>query len=191
MSGIGKPCYKHNDGRPCYKKNGTQPIYKVSVGDWTQISFAWGSDGSDLDIWAYWEGAPNMCAGFRKESEPQSIPSSDPNSNPDETCSRDGAYMLWWTGDNKTVGGSENIKVKMEPWNGGGSRRLIIKLNFYGYDSEVHPGSTCTVIAAQLGGETKVKRGVECGTTKGSSAVSSAYGVVVSFDETGKLIGVQ
>ena len=64
MSDIGKPCYKYNDGRPCYKKGGTQPVYKISVGDWTQISFAWGSDGRDLDICAYWDGAPSMKMGY-------------------------------------------------------------------------------------------------------------------------------
>lgn len=179
MSDIGKPCYKHNDGNPCYKKGGTQPIYKVSVGDWTQISFAWGSDGRDLDICAYWDGAPSMQMGYGYDTS--------------TTEKVSGAYRILYSGDIRGEDSSEWCKIKMKPWSGG-VRTFKIHFNYYGYDSS-HTANTCTVIASQIGGGTKVKRGQPCSTTAGRAAIGGSgpdadpY-CVVSFDETGKLIGI-
>ena len=174
MSDIGKPCYKHNDGSPCYKKSGTQPIYKVSVGDWTQISFAWGSDGRDLDICAYWDGAPSMQMGYGHDTSTSEKVS--------------GAYHILYSGDIRGSDSSEWCKIKMKPWSGG-VRTFKIHFNYYGYDSS-HTANTCTVIASQIGGGTFVKRNQSCSTDSGRAANTNDPFCIVSFDETGKLIGV-
>ena len=70
-----------------------------------------------------------------------------------------------------------------------GPRTFRIHFNFFGYSSS-YPGSTCTVIAAQLGGQTLVKSDVACGTRASSEATTGDPGVVVTFDESGRLQSV-
>ena len=76
----------------------------------------------------------------------------------------------------------------MKPWSGG-VRTFKIHFNYYGYDSS-HTANTCTVIASQIGGGTFVKRNQSCSTGSGRAANTDDPSCVVSFDEQGKLIGV-
>lgn len=180
MSGEGKLCYKPNDGRLAFKRGGDGSlVFKVAAGDWTQISFAWGSDGRDLDICAYWDGAPSMQMGYGHDTSTS------------EKIS--GAYHIFYSGDIRGTDASEWCKIKMKPWQNGGARTFKVHFNYFGHDSE-HGASTCTVIASQMGGETFVKREQACSTSEdGTNPRAANTGdpyCVVSFDETGKLIGV-
>lgn len=104
-----------------------------------------------------------------------------------------GAYRILYSGDIHGEDSSEWCKIKMKPWSGG-VRTFKIHFNYYGYNSS-HTANTCIVIASQIGGGTFVKRGQPCSTSDGGKTPRAAniddpY-CVVSFDETGKLIGVQ
>lgn len=182
MSQLYKPCYNQSSHMPCYKIASNQPIYKVEAGDWTQVSFAWGSDGRDLDICAYWEDLPDKKGGWDYDTSGTDI--------------GEGAYHLICSSDVQTEEGSEWCKIKMEPWNNGGRRTFKIHFHYFPWDSK-HPSTSCTVIASQFGGETKIKRGQSCNNDGVQRAAIGGSGpdadpyCIVSFDETGKLIGVQ
>lgn len=178
MAGEGKLCYKLNDGRLAFKRGGDGSLmFKVAAGDWTQVSFAWGSDGRDLDICAYWEDAPNMKGGYNYDT-----------SGIDRT---DGAYHLICSSDVTSEDGSEWCKIKMKPWNNGMRRTFKIHFHYFPQDNE-HPSTSCTVIASQIGGQTIIKRDQSCNndSVKRAANTDDPY-CVVSFDETGKLIRIE
>lgn len=185
MAGEGKLCYKPNDGRLVFKRGGDGSlVFKVTPGDWTQISFAWGSDGNDLDICAYWDGT-DMKFGYGYNTGTSEYVYPDVDKGP---------YHVLYSGDIRDVGQTEWLKLKNTPWSLG-ARTFKVHFNYFGYDSE-HSANTCTVIASQMGGDTFMKREQPCSTTAGRKAIGGSgpdadpY-CVVSFDETGKLIGVQ
>jgi hypothetical protein len=64
-------------------------------------------------------------------------------------------------------------------------------LNFFGYNSNSAPTSTCTVIASQEGGETIIQSGVPCGTHAGDGATDGDPGVRINFDGKGKLLSIE
>lgn len=174
---IDKPCYKNSSGIPCYKYGGDSPIYKINPGGITEVSFAWGSSGKDLDICAYWEGDSSLKVGY------------DYNTNTSEQVS--GPYHIQYSGDITDVDASEWCKIYMSPWGGNVSRTFRIHFNFYEYSSS-YPASTCTVIASQQDGQTKVKRDQHCGINyhQPASASDMTNSCVISFDETGRLISI-
>ena len=178
MSEEGKLCYNRSNGQLCYKRSGDgRLIFKATPGEWTHVSFAWGSDGKDLDICAYWEDLQDKKGGYHYDTSGTDI--------------GEGAYHLICSSDVQTEEGSEWCKIKMKPWNNGGRRTFKIHFHYYPWDSE-HPSTSCTVIASQIGGETIVKRGQSCnndGVERPANNTTDPY-CIVSFDETGKLIGI-
>lgn len=175
MGDLGKLCYKRNNGNLAYKRGGSSLVYKVEAGDWTTITFAWGADGKDLDICAYWDGASGMQMGYGH------------NTSTSEQVTD--AYHIFYSGDITSSDASEWCKVKMSPWSGDGSRTFRVHFNFYGY-GEDYTGSTCSVIASQPNGKTLYKQGQACGTAKGKAAQTSDPCCTVTFDATGKLIAL-
>ena len=172
MSDFGKICYKSGDGRVAFKRGGSAPVYKAEAGGWTKISFAWGSDGEDLDICAYWDGADSMKVGY--------------NHNAATSEQVSGAYRIYYSGDIRGVDTSEWVKIRMSPWSGG-VRTFKVHFNFYGYDAEDHPASTCSVIAAQENGASKVLFSVPCSTRRGEAATTGDPGVKLTFSADGAL----
>lgn len=171
-SDVGQLCHKKDSVALCFKKGGSKLVYKIASGGETTVTFAWSSEGKDLDILAYWDGAPDLSAGYGHGSGGTS-----------------GPYVLDWSGDVTSSEASEWCKVKMSPWSGSTSRTFRVHLNFYGYGDD-YPGSTCTVIASQEGGQTIIKREQSCGTAHGAAAKSSDPCVIVSFDASGNLVSV-
>ncbi len=171
MSDIGKLCYKSGGSALCFKHGGSALVFKVKAGDWTMVSFAWGSDGRDLDICAYWNGAPDMKMGFGY------------NTSTSEQVS--GAYHILYSGDIKDTNASEWCKIKMDPWSSG-SRTFTVHFNYWGHDDD-HPLDTCTVIASQQGGRTLIKRNVSCSTRSEEKAQVGDPSVTVTFDAQGYL----
>lgn len=176
MSDIGKLCYKRQTDSLAHKKSGAALVYKIKAGSWTMVSFAWGSDGKDLDICAYWDGASSMQMGYGH------------NTSTSEQVS--GAYHILYSGDITSTDSSEWCKVKMAPWSGG-ARTFKIHFNYYGFDSEDYPLNTCTVIASQQGGQTLIKRNVSCSTSASRAANTSDPYVTVEFDAKGQLTALR
>lgn len=186
MADVGKLVYKASGvdaGKLCFKSSGNDAgklVYKVDAGDWTTITFAWSSKGKDLDICAYWTDAPNMAMGFGH------------NTSTSEQVS--GAYRIRYSGDKRGTDNAEWVKIKMSPWSAG-SRTFEVHLNFYGYDATSYPASTCSVIATQINGETRILNNVPCSTRTGNAdqtpnpgiATTSDPGVRVTFDDAGHL----
>ena len=179
MAESKKLCYSTmQSGRPlCYKKNNSSRplIYKAAAGAETVISFAWGGDGRDLDICAYWEGASGMKVGFGW------------NTSTAEQVS--GVYHIKYSGDVTSADASEWCKVRMKPWGDGSSRTFRVHFNFYGA-SEEYPASSCTVIASQSGGRTLVKSGQACSSSHGRKADTGDPSCLVTFDASGKLVSI-
>jgi len=176
MGDLGKLCYKHGNGSLAYKKDEGSLVYKSKAGDWTMVSFAWGSDGKDLDICAYWDGASGMQMGYGH------------NTSTSEQVQ--GAYHIVYSGDITSTDSSEWCKIRMNPW-ASGARTFKVHFNYYGYNGEKYPLNTCTVIASQQGGETRILRDVACGTAKGQAAQTSDSGVVLTFDAKGTLTSLE
>lgn len=176
MSDLGKLCFKKTTQELCYKKSTGELIYKSQGGDWTMVSFAWGSEGKDLDICAYWEGASSLQMGYGH------------NTSTSEQVS--GAYHILYSGDITSTDASEWVKIRMKPWNSG-TRTFKVHFNYYGYDAKSYPLATCTVIASQQGGKTLIKRNVQCATSKQKAAQTSDPGVTIVFDEKGSLVEVR
>lgn len=187
MSELGHLCrhYTAQNLALVYKASGAHEyslVYKVAKGQQTTISFAWDKDGNDLDICAYWEAAPNMKAGWRWSadwSQPTTV-----------TTVVDGVtYTLGYSGDIRDTDASEWVKIEKSVWSKG-SNSFRVYLNFYGYDASQYPASTCTVIAAQENGPTKMLL-ANCGTHNGSRAdpLQDPF-VTVTFDATGKLLSL-
>ena len=177
MGDANKLCYKANDGRLAYKASGDDAgklVYKVDAGQLTTIAFAWAADGRDLDMCAYWTGAPDMKVGYGY------LYTQDP------TEFTSGAYYIQHSGDKRGTDDSEWVKIKMTPWSGG-ARTFDVHLNFFEYNSSAYPASKCTVIATQANGRSIILRDVACGTTYHSKALDSDPGVRVTFDATGHL----
>lgn len=176
-SELGKLCYKHSDGRLAFKSGGGDAdklIYKGSAGDWTLVTFAWGSDGKDLDICAYWDGASSMKMGYGY------------NTSKAEQVS--GPYHIIYSGDERGTDTSEWVKIKMSPWSGG-MRTFRIRLNYYGYNASSYPANSCAVIATQANGPSKVLTSVPCATRSGEPATATASnpGVILTFAANGTL----
>jgi len=174
MGDVGKLAYKHGGSSLAYKKAGNAAgslIYKADFGTETTITFAWGSDGQDLDICAYWDDVPGLKVGYGYNSSSGEYSSNE--------------YRIGYSGDIQGVDSSEWVKIIKRPWSGGPAT-FTIRLNFYGHDSS-HSASTCSVIASQANGETKVLHDVPCGTAAGSPAGGSHPGVRISFDSFGFL----
>jgi hypothetical protein len=182
MAGVGKLVYRSsgNDaGKLCYKASGADAgklVYKVDAGRLTTITFAWGTDGKDLDICAFWTGAPSMVMGYGYNTSKQ------------EQIS--GAYHITYSGDERGTNVSEWVKIKMTPWSAG-ARTFDIHLNFFGYDPSTYPANKCIVVASQENGGSIILRDVNCGTNDGSTTSRKALtrdpGVRVTFDATGHL----
>ena len=174
---AGKLVYKKSGsdaGKLAYKKSGSDAgklIYKANLGGRTKVTFAWGSDGKDLDICAFWDAAPSLKVGYGYQSGGEHS---------------SGAYHISYSGDIRGVDTSEWVEIEQRPWSGGPTT-FTVYLNFFGYDAERYPASTCAVIAAQENGETKVLYDVPCGTTHGSKATSGHGGVRLHFDSSGFL----
>ena len=173
MADEGKLCYSKSGSSLCYSKGSTGLlIFKgPEQGEETVVTFAWDSSGRDLDIMAYWDGAPDLTAGFAHGSGGTS-----------------GAYSLKYSGDVRSEGASEWCKIKMDPWSSG-PRTFRVHFNFFGANEE-HTASTCVVIASQPGGKTLMKSGQSCSTSHGREANTGDPSCVVSFDENGKLQSV-
>ena len=175
MAESKKLCYStKQSGRPlCYKKNNSSRplIYKADGGKETTGTGAGPRDARDLDIHAYWTGAPELTAGFSHGNGGTS-----------------GVYSLKYSGDVTSEAGSEWCKIKMSPWGGSNARTFRVHFNFYGHDEE-HPGTSVTVIASQPGGKTLMLN------TNGSAgshraANSGDPSCTVTFDESGKLVSL-
>lgn len=171
-------CYKASGptkGHLCFKvlthPEGGKLVYKSDSGKVTTISLAWGSDGKDLDICAYWVAKPDMAVGFQWS-----------NSQRDQI---DGAYHLQFSGDITSVDDSEWVKIRMSPWSAGSSD-FRVHFNYYGH-SDKYPASTCTVIASQKGGKTIIKKNVACATVANRRAEKSDPYVTIKFDANGNL----
>ena len=160
-------------GLLCHKHGANALIYKAKAGDETTVTFAWGSDARDLDILAYWEGAPQLTAGFGHGAGGTEKP-----------------YSLVYSGDITSSDASEWCKVKMSPWGGGGSRKFFVHFNFFGF-GEDYPGAVCTVVASQPDGKTLIKRDQACSTEKGRAAMQGDPCCVLTFDEKGKLVSIE
>lgn len=173
MADEGKLCYSKSGSSLCYSKGSSeQLIYKEAAqGEETVVTFAWDSSGRDLDIMAYWDGAPNLTAGYDHGSGGTS-----------------GAYSLEYSGDVTSEGASEWCKVKMDPWSAG-IRTFTVHFNFFGADEE-HTASSCIVIASQPGGKTLMKPGQLCSTSHGRAANKNDPYCIVSFDINGNLEGL-
>lgn len=180
MADVGKLVYRasgNDAGKLCYKLSGADAgklVCKVAAGDWTTITFAWSARGSDLDICAYWTGAPNMAMGYGH------------NTSTSEQTS--GAYHIFYSGDETGTNTAEWVKIKMIPWSGG-ARTFKVHFNFYGYSSS-YPESECTVIASQINGPTIIKRNQACGTSYHSAATTGSPSCTIEFDSTGRLVSV-
>lgn len=180
MGDANKLCYKANDGRLAYKASGDDAgklVYKVAVGDWTTITFAWSTKGRDLDICAFWVGAPDMKMGYSY------------NTNKTEQIS--GAYHIFYSGDETGTNTAEWVRIKMIPWSTG-SRTFKVYFNFYEYSSS-YPESECTVIASQINGPTIIKRNQPCGTSYHNPATTSSPvspSCTIEFDGAGRLVSV-
>ena len=175
MSDLGKLCHSLSADNLAYKKDGEELVFKTKGGDWTVISYAWGSDGKDLDICAYWSGASDLQMGY--------------GHNISTTEQVQGSYHIIYSGDITSTDASEWCKVKMKPWSQG-ERTFKVHFNYFGYDGDAYPLGTCTVIASQLGGETIIKRNVPCSTTQGKAATTSDPFVTITFDKSGNLASV-
>ena len=179
MSDTGKLVYKHGNGSLAYKKSGEQAgslVYKADLGSETLVTFAWASDGKDLDICGYWDNAPDLKVGWSYQQSRGEYVS--------------GAYRIWWSGDVRGTDASEVLKINRSPW-GGAPSTFTVRLNFYGYDSSDYPANTCSVIVSQVNGETKILHSVPCGTTGGSPATDANPGIRVTFDSSGFLDKVE
>ena len=179
MSDLGHLCRSASSGSLVWKQGGAHEyslVYKIGKGEDTVISFAWGPDGKDLDICAYWEAAPSMKAGYSWGSG--------------GWISLDGVtYTLEYSGDIRDADASEWVKIKKSVWSKG-SNSFRVYLNFYGYSASQYPASTCTVIAMQQNGPTKMLL-ANCGTRHGGKADPAQDPfVTVTFDATGKLISL-
>jgi len=173
---LGLLCHKHGGNRLCYKHGGAALVYKAASGDWTQISFAWGSEGKDLDICAYWDGAPSLQMGY--------------GHNTSTTEQVSGVYHIFYSGDIQGTDASEWVKIKMSPWSSG-ARTFKVHFNFYGYNASTYPGNSCQVIAVQMNGGTRIVRNVTCSTRSGSAAQTSDPGVRITFDAKGNLTNLE
>ena len=179
MGDTGKLAYKANGadaGKLAYKAAGSsvgQLVYKVMAGQTTQITFAWGSDGYDLDICAYWEGDPDMKVGFGYDtSTAEHIR---------------GVFKIQYSGDVIAADDAEWVKVSKTVWSDG-SRNFRVYLNFFGHYTGQYDLDKCTVIAAQMGGRTLIRRNVPCGIVDDSKAVPGRDpGVMITFDAEGNL----
>lgn len=184
MADVGKLVYKASGidaGKLCFKASGADAgklVYKVDAGHLTTITFAWGADGKDLDMCAYWTGAPDMKVGYGY------LYTQDP------TEFTSGAYYIQHSGDKRGTNDSEWVKIKMAPWSAG-ARTFDVHLNFFGYDPSTYPANKCIVVASQENGGSIILRDVNCGTNDGSTTGRKALirdpGVRVTFDETGHL----
>lgn len=178
MADVGKLCYKHSGthaGKLCYKSSGDDAgklIYKIDAGQLTTITFAWDADGKDLDICAFWTGAPSMVMGYGYNTSTQEQVS--------------GAYRITYSGDKRGTDDAEWVKIKMSPWKTG-PRTFDVHLNFFGYDSSTYPANKCIVIATQENGGSIVLRDVGCSTNTGAKATTGDPGIRVTFDSTGHL----
>lgn len=172
MTNIGKICYKSGDGRPACKAGGSAPVFKADAGSWTKISFAWGSDGKDLDICAYWDGANSMKVGY--------------NHNTATSEQTSGPYHIFYSGDERGTDTSEWVRIKMSPWSGA-VRTFKVHFNFYGYVSSTYPANTCAVVATQENGPSRVLVSVPCSTRHGQAAATSDPGVKLTFSADGTL----
>lgn len=110
-------------------------VFFKNQGDWTQVTFAWGADLTDLDICAYWEGAPEYTFGYKQKNETPPSP-----------------YNIKWSDDETGTGVSEWCQIWKSSWKGGSN---VFRVHF-NYFRSVPAGSVCTVIANQRGGETKI-----------------------------------
>lgn len=180
MADVGKLVYKasgNDAGKLCYKASDADAgklVYKAQAGDWTMVTFAWSSKGNDLDICAYWTGAPSMAMGYgHNESTSEQI---------------SGAYHIFYSGDVRDTNSAEWVKIKMIPWSGG-ARTFKVHFNFWGYSSS-YPESECTVIASQINGPTIIKRNQACGTSYHSAATTGSPSCTIEFDSTGRLVSV-
>lgn len=173
MADEGKLCFSKSGSALCYTKKGTnQLIFKgAPQGQETIVTFAWDSTGRDLDIFAYWDGAPDMTAGYAHGSGGTS-----------------GAYSLIYSGDITSDNASEWCKIKMSPW-GAGQNTFTVHFNFFGSDED-HPASSCVVIASQTGGPTKIKYNQSCSTSHGRAANESDPSCTVTFDSNGNLVSL-
>ncbi len=172
----GDLCYTGTAGALAYKKGGSALVFKTTGGDWATITFAWGSDGSDLDICAYWDGASSMKVGFNWNTSTAELVTSP--------------YHILYSGDVKTPDSSEWCKIKMSPWSGNSNRTFKVHLNFYGYNANDYPAKTCVVIASQQNGSSLILNNVSCGTSAGSHASTNHPGVAITFDAKGFLSGL-
>lgn len=168
---LGLLCHKHGGNRLCYKHGGSKLIFKCAAGGETTVTFAWGSNASDLDICAYWVGDPNNKFGY------------DWNESTSEHVS--GAYHITYSGDMRGSGDSEFCKIRMAPWNNGGSRVFRVHFNYFGTSSGV-----CKVIASQLNGQTLIKSDQACSSNRGSKATTNDPYCDVVFDSTGTLSSI-
>ena len=179
MSDLGHLCCSASSGLLVWKQGGAHEyslVYKIRKGEDTVISFAWGPDGKDLDICAYWEAAPDMKAGYSWGSG--------------GWISLDGVtYTLEYSGDIRDADASEWVKIKKSVWSKG-SNSFRVYLNFFGYNASQYPASTCTVIATQQNGPTKMLL-ANCGTRALNKADPAQDPfVTVTFDATGKLVSL-
>lgn len=182
MGDLHKLCYHSaQDPSLCYKGGGDKRlIYKVEPGAETTLTFAWGEDGKDLDICAFWDSAPDMKIGWHWNQTAGA-----------HTTTVDGViYSIDYSGDMRGTDDAEWVKVDKSSWSSG-LNTLTIYLNFYSYDASTYPASTCTVIASQTNGPTKILENVNCGTRSGRRAEpgTDPY-VTIAFDLTGKLVSV-
>lgn len=175
MSDVGKLCYKSGGNALCYKAGGSALIFKGSPGGETTIAMAWAADARDLDICAYWVGDSGNVAGYGYSFSGCTAP-----------------YQMTWSGDVTASDASETLRVKCAPWSTvtDANRRLRVHFNFYGYDAEDHPGSSCWVIASQINGPTKTKSGQSCSTNQGQKATTGDPYCDVVFDSNGTLLRI-
>ena len=174
-------CYRHatadEERHLCYKYNRSLPplVYKSYRQSWAQIIVTWGSAGKDLDLCGYWLEREDGKVGWSWAN-----------------AYENGLYRsIWESGDVTSAGGKEKIYVAVFPdWSSGSNLKYRVHLNYYGYDSEEHPGTTCTV-TVKSNGFTLTKSGVACGTVTGSRATTDSPFVTITFSPGGTPLRVE
>lgn len=165
----GKLCFKNEGTELVYKQDNGNLVYKAAPqGKKTMISFSWSDKSDDLDIYAYWRDASEMSRGYMHDQ------------NKGETTS--GVFkILQYSGDVQGTGGTEFVSIYKTNWKQG-SNDFIVHLKFY------REGTSCTVIATQLGGKSLRRDNVPC--SSGGAAQASDPGVVITFDTNGQLSAI-
>lgn len=185
MADAKKLCFKaagEDAGSLCFKAAGTYAghlVYKFGTGAETIITFAWGDKAKDLDICAYWLGAPNLKVGFGWNHHAAGTYHVYSDTVSGIT------YNIGYWGDVRDTNSSEKLQVWKSPIWSSGDNTLRIHLNFYAWDATNYPDTNCAVIASQPGGLT-LECAAQTNPRSGKAFTTDPY-VDVVFSSAGNL----